>query len=542
MQPLSLSSRLSKRHVPLNAVASWTTYATQIVTAFVVTPIVVRGLGDQRYGVWSLVESVLAYLILFDFGLTVSVVRYVARFEATADTDRRNRVFSTSLALFATIGVVIFAIAAALGAAGPYLFRIPPDLVFEARWMFVLLGVNIGLGLPLGIYLNVLCGLGRYPTSSAIRVTYLILGSILTVTVITRGGGLIALGCLITAMNTAQNLTMAWAVHRHLPDLRFAPALIDWATFREIRGYSLNAFLAGLGTQISFQTDAIVIGIFLSPTAITYFAIGNKLVGYSKSLFYAVTGVLIPTFSAMDARGDMNGIRSLLIRGSRYVLWAVLPLQVGLIVLGKPFLALWIGPRYATASYPTLVILAVPLALVLTQGMGVRALYGTGRLDWFARAMLVEAAANLLLSIALAHPLGIEGVAWGTTIPNFAFNVALMVYVCRSFGIGFLHYVRDVYVRPSLLACLLAFGWAVSTCMVIPPQTWPILIVTGLCGCLAYMAVAVVVEFGPEPVIQVIRDRLRTLAAGSRLLAYRTTPVDAAGPSHDLDPSSSRWP
>ena len=282
--------------------ASWSTYAAQIAVAFVVTPIVVRGLGDQRYGIWSLVESVLAYLMLFDFGLTVSVVRYVARFEAIADPDRRNRVFSTSLALFGVLGVVIFTVALTIGAASPYLFRIPPELVVEARWMFVLLGINLALGLSLGIYMNVLFGLGRYPTSSAIRVSYLILGSILTVTIIARGYGLVALGCLITAVNTAQNLTMVWAVHRYLPDLRFSTALIDWTTFREIRGYSLNAFFAALGTHISFQTDAVVIAMFLSPAAITYFAIANKLIGYSKSLFTSVTGVLTPTFSAMEAR------------------------------------------------------------------------------------------------------------------------------------------------------------------------------------------------------------------------------------------------
>ena len=191
------------------------------------------------------------------------------RFEAIADVDRRNRVFSTSLALFGIIGFVIFAIAAAVGAVCPYLFRIPANLVVEARWMFVLLGINLGLGLPLGIFLNVLFGLGHYPTAAAIRVTFLILGSILTVTVVHPGRWVDCVGCLITVMHTAQNLTTAWAVHRHLPDLRFSPALVDWATYREIRGYSLNAFFAALGTQISFQTDAIVIGMFLGPIAIT---------------------------------------------------------------------------------------------------------------------------------------------------------------------------------------------------------------------------------------------------------------------------------
>ena len=95
--------------------------------------------------------------------------------------------------------------------------------------------------------------------------------------------------------------------------------------------------------------------------------------------------------------------------------------------------------------------------------MAVRVLYGTGRLHWFSRAMMAEAAANLLLSVALARPLGIEGVAWGTTIPNLAFNGALMVYVCRSLGFSLWNFVRDVYISPTLLACLLAFSWAVTT-------------------------------------------------------------------------------
>jgi O-antigen/teichoic acid export membrane protein len=509
--------------------ASWSTYAAQIAVAFVVTPIVVRGLGDQRYGVWSLIESVLAYLMLFDFGLTASVVRYVARFEAVADAERRNRVFSTSLALFGILGAVIFTVALASSAASPFLFQIPPELIVEARWMFVLLGVNLGLGLPLGIYMNVLFGLGRYPTSSAIRVTYLILGSILTVTVVTLGGGLIALGCLITVVTTAQNLTMAWAVHHYLPDLRFSTGFVDWTTFREIRGYSLSAFFAALGTHISFQTDAVVIAMFLSPAAITYFAIANKLIGYSKSIFSSVTGVLMPTFSAMEARGDIEGIQSLLKRGSRYVLWTILPLQVGLLVFGKPFLTLWMGPWYAESSYPTLAILAGPLALYVTQTLGVRALYGTGRLAWFSRAMMVEAAANLVLSVALARPLGIEGVAWGTTIPNLALNLAVMVYVCKAFEIGFGSYVKEVFVRPSLLACLLALSWAMVTSMVIPPRTWTVLLGTGVCGLLAYGSVAAVVEFGPRMVIRIISARYRAVAGELRLLVSRTAPVESRG-------------
>ncbi|MHB1558800.1 MAG: lipopolysaccharide biosynthesis protein [Isosphaeraceae bacterium] len=508
---MSPRNRLGHREIPLNALASWSTYAAQIGAAFLVTPIVVRGLGDQRYGVWSLVESVLAYLTLLDFGLTASVVRYVARFEATAESDRRNRVFSTCLCLFGAIGAVAFAISVGLAVGLPYLFRLPPELIGEARWMFLLLGTNLALGLPLSVYLNVLFGLGRYPTSAAIRVLYLALGSILSVVIVRRGGGLIALGCLITAVNTAQNLTLAWAVHRCLPDLRLSPSLVDWSTFRDIRGYSLRVFLIGLGSQVSFQTDAIVIGAFLNPGAIAFFAIGSRLVSYSKTLFTPIMGVLTPTFSAMEARGETEAIRGLTLTVSRYVLWGALPVQIGLIALGRPFLSLWIGPRYAEASYATLVILSIPLALAMTLATGVRVLYGTGRLEWYTRAVIAEAAANLILSTALASPVGIEGVAWGTTIPNLVFNLALMIHTCRVLEIGLWEYSRGVFLRPILLGATLACGWGAVLSIEAEPSTWLSLLATGGVGLLAYGFIALIVEFGPRWMTWVIRSRIRAL-------------------------------
>src|SRR3989442_11829527 len=95
---------MTNRQIVANAVANWIGFAVQLVVAFFMSPILVHGLGTSRYGIWSLVESVLAYLMLFDLGVAAAVVRYVARFEATQDHDSLNRVFSTSLGIFAGAG------------------------------------------------------------------------------------------------------------------------------------------------------------------------------------------------------------------------------------------------------------------------------------------------------------------------------------------------------------------------------------------------------------------------------------------------------
>ena len=78
-------------------------FAAQLAVAFVLAPIVLRALGDARYGVWSFVESFLAYLMLFDLGVAASLVRFVPRCLATGDRDGLNRVFSACLASFGLV-------------------------------------------------------------------------------------------------------------------------------------------------------------------------------------------------------------------------------------------------------------------------------------------------------------------------------------------------------------------------------------------------------------------------------------------------------
>ena len=63
------SNTPSRRGLLLNAVANWSGFAAHLVVVFFLSPRLVHGLGDRRYDIWSLVESVLAYLMLFDLGV-----------------------------------------------------------------------------------------------------------------------------------------------------------------------------------------------------------------------------------------------------------------------------------------------------------------------------------------------------------------------------------------------------------------------------------------------------------------------------------------
>ncbi|HXG11939.1 MAG TPA: oligosaccharide flippase family protein [Gemmataceae bacterium] len=491
------------RSLLTNAAANWAGFAAQLAVALLLAPVLVHALGDRRYGVWSLVESILAYLMLFDLGVAASVVRYVARFEAAGDRESLNRVVSTSICIFAAAGLAVLALVLAIAGGGMQLLKVPADLAGEACCMLLLLGFNLAVGLPLGVFPSILDGLERYPAKTAIRTAALVVRSAALVLIVRGGGGLVELAWAITVCNLGEHLAMAGAAWYYLPGLRFSLRLVDRATFRMIRGYSLHAFLALLAGRISFQTDALVIGALLAPQYITFFALAARLVEYAKNALRAVTSVLTPAVSALDAQGNADAIRRVLLDGTRWVLWLILPIQAGLLILGKPFLTVWLGPRHAEASYPTLAILAAPLALALAQSVSARILYGLGQLHLFVRVVIAEALANLLLSVALAEPLGIEGVAWGTTIPNVVANVVVLGYVCRTLGVGVGEYVRRAFLRPCAVVLPLAAGWMMARAEW-EPASWPGLLTVGLAGLGGYAAVASVVEVGPRA----IRDRV----------------------------------
>ena len=125
-----------------------------------------------------------------------------------------------------------------------------------------------------------------------------------------------------------------------------------------------------------------MIGWALGWAAITPFKFANQLVDLARMLLRSTTVTLTPAISASEARGDLRPVRDYFLHGTRLVLYAALPIQAGLLILlGKPFLAIWLpGPNVAEPAGPTLWVLAATLSLTIAQSVASRVLYGMGRI------------------------------------------------------------------------------------------------------------------------------------------------------------------
>jgi O-antigen/teichoic acid export membrane protein len=222
------------RRILINSLFNVMSFAVQVAVVFLVSPILVHGLGDDRYGAWTLVNSVIAYMALADLGIGAAVLRYVARFEALRDKEAINRVFSTSLAIFTCAGAVVLLVTSSLALFWQHPFGLQGDLAGEMRFMLGILGANFAMLLPMGNYKTVLRALEKYPTVNVIRVAALLLRNAAFVAIIYLGGGLRAIALAIVVASLLDNVSSFWAAHHFMPSLRFSIRFIDRKTIRMI--------------------------------------------------------------------------------------------------------------------------------------------------------------------------------------------------------------------------------------------------------------------------------------------------------------------
>src|SRR5919109_4846904 len=79
--------------------------AATAAASFLITPFLVRRLGDHHYGIWTLVVVLSESYAIFELGLSSAVGRFMAGALGAEDKDRSNAIFNTSIVIFAAGGL-----------------------------------------------------------------------------------------------------------------------------------------------------------------------------------------------------------------------------------------------------------------------------------------------------------------------------------------------------------------------------------------------------------------------------------------------------
>jgi O-antigen/teichoic acid export membrane protein len=444
--------KLDKIEIFKNVGSSWFSLGFNILVGIFLSPFILHRLGDAAFGLWVLVFAITGYYGLFDLGIRSSIVRYVAKYSANNEHDELNQLVNTALFSYSGIGAVAMLLTFLASVYVDSIFKVPASFHSTARLLLLMVGTAVSLGFPLGVSGGILEGLQRFYVLNFTNVCSTLLRALLIVIALRHGYGLLMVALITVTLPLLGNLVNAGVVLSILP-LHFHPKYLNRESLHRIASYSGPTFMIIIASRLRFKTDAMVIGTFVSSAAITYFAIGSRLVDYMGEVVSSLAQIFIPMSSRSDAIGDSAQLKKIFIAGNRACALLVFPITASLIILGKSVIEVWVGARYIATSYPVLLILVIPTATMLAQSACGRVLFGMAKHKTLALAILLEGTTNLILSIVLVKRFGILGDAAGTAIPLLCTTLFFLPrHTCRILGVRVWTYVREAFLLPLMLS------------------------------------------------------------------------------------------
>lgn len=424
------------------AVLSYVNLMAGNVIALFYTPFMLQCLGKAEYGTYSMVNSIVSYLTIFDLGFSNVIVRYGSQYRAEGNKKREQELYGGFVLIYLFIGLAVLGIGMFLSQnLGIFSGKFAESEIRTAQILMVLAVVNIAVSFPMGVFRAVLTVNEEYFFLKVLDFFRTILTPCCIVILLLQGYKSIALMGVTVALNLIVMVLHAvfcfYSFH-----LRLHFILFEKAFFHEVFNYSILVALGMIIDKIYWSTDQVILAAVKGPEATAVYSIGSTFPSYFISFSLAVSNVLLPriTMIASGKEEETSKDRKLsdmFIKVGRIQFWILSLILTGFFLWGKVFIVeLWAGKEYAEAYYIALIIM-IPSIVSLTQNTGISILQAKKKLKFRTYSYLIIALFNLAVSIPMAYKLGGIGCALGTSLGTVLGPVICMnLYYWKKAGIN----------------------------------------------------------------------------------------------------------
>ncbi len=441
-----------------NVLSNWFVLATGIAYALFITPVIVRALGQEEYGVWSFLNGLIAYSDVLYFGLGSAFVKFVAESRARGDQAGVNRLASVVTLIYGCLGLVCLVVALIVSGWVPAMFATPlsPETARAAMITCGLLGAQLFFIFLGSAFVGLLSGFERFDLANAVYLVGTVIRFVATPLLVRPGHEpLLTLAILSSALSGLSVLILAGVAFRTVPGLALRLLRPTGAELSRLYGFGLQSFFIIFAVKLISYTDTTVVGVTLGAAAVALYTLPLQLVEYARAAVTGFSGVFLPRLAGLAAQKDHTGLRAAYLSSMRFACVLSGWLVASIIAVGPAFLNRWVGSDFGTPVQMVMLWLAIAtFGQVLSTQVPLPFYQALHIVAVPAMVLTLEAVLNLGLSLYLAPRLGIVGVAVATVVPALLVSaVVLPPYLCKRLDLP----LRELY-RTSVMPGLVVVG------------------------------------------------------------------------------------
>lgn len=420
-----------------------------LIITFFLFPFIVRHTGQELYGVYLIVMTVTGYFGLLDLGVMSALTKYVSEYNGVGDEKASNRIINASFSFYVLIGLIAALFLFGCSMYFDRFFRIETQNIALARQLFSIAAISSLLTWPLSTFRGVVQGLNLWYVEAMVNMTIQILNALFAIIIFTTGYGIVFYIIALQILNILGCLVF-YLVSKKKTSFSISFPYIDVKTFRFIFKFSSFMFLGSLVSIFLFQIHNFIIGYFISLSAVTIYAVAYNMQNYFRTINSSIGAPPWTMASEMEGRGDYDGQRSLLFKGTKYMSAVFLPLVLICFFFAEPFINYWMGPGFQESVLPARIIILFWLfngtvetaaGMLSAKGIVKKPLY----------IQLAVAISNIAIGLALIKIVGITAIALGLTLSFIIVGFPLYLRLSlKSLKVSFMEYFNKA-VKSNLI-------------------------------------------------------------------------------------------
>ncbi|MBK8809922.1 MAG: flippase [Acidobacteria bacterium] len=424
-----------------------------LLTSLVSTPIVIRFLGSEAYGVLVVIGLIPAYFSFADFGMGVASTKFGSEAYGKGNRAGEAAIVWTASAVALTsslfVAVPIFLFSDWIVSVW---FNIPEQYCRISSLGVKITSVSFVFAILSGVVNTPLLARLRMDLNTLVTALPRVFMGIATPIVLYLGG------FVLEAVWIAFLAAVLALVGTLFSSFRLLPEILRPRLNREMIGPMLRFgggwLIAMIASIQLINLEKFFLPRYVSVQALAHYSIAFTFANMTTMFSWALTQSLIPAFSVMTGQKKKREFDALFERGIRLNLILLPPTVMFLFVVAKPFFTIWAGPEFGQESSLPFYVLLVGLFFNILSLVAYSTLTATGRSDLLAKLYWCELIVYAFVVIWLVRSLGIVGaaLAWSLRVTIDAFITIWLAKRSAEIAFSFVAYLWNLIIGITILS------------------------------------------------------------------------------------------
>ena len=436
----------------MNALASALDYGARLIVGFLITPLLVTGLGNYFYGVWRVLDRLVGYISPASGRATQALKWTLASKQASSNYDEKRVYVGSTLAVWGLFSPFLTVVGGFLSWFTPYLLGTPKEFFWSVRLTAGLLVANLILTSLVQIPMSVLEGENLGYKRMGLSAALVFIGGGFTWLALYYDTGIIGVTAATLATTLLTGIFFWKIVHTYAP--WFGVAKPSSQAVRKFLGLSGWFLLWHLIMRLMIASDVVLLGLLDSVELVTTYSLSK----YAPETLIALVAILVfgitPGLGGIIGSGNLH--KATLVRNEMMSLTWLMFTVLGFTILlwNWAFIRLWVGAEHYAGSIPTVLIM-----VTVTQFVLIRNDSNIIDLTLRLRRKVIIGALSVSLSLFAAgvlvryFNLGISGLCLGLIFGRSILSIGYPLMVSHFLKVSFFAQLKGI-LRPVSVTTL----------------------------------------------------------------------------------------